>query len=272
MIPIGLWLPEGIAIKNTGWATPVLVGVMMGISGFTLDTGKLQSQSTNLCAIGLVLVSTYCVAPLVAYGLAIGLQPEGNAHFLTAVMLLAAQASSSPLPGADRARPGQSGNRAHLLCCPVRHRRSDAVHSAAQRRGRGGTPGGQHDFKNAEGSHFTCRAWSGAASFLEKTQPFIKGIRLIPQIIILVFVYSGFSVATADSGQHGNRPPHRACLHPRTRSVGLEFWDEPALPAGQRHRHGLVFSGSQKRRNGIYLWERFFGDNPIGRCRSPSIT
>ena len=95
MIPIGLWLPEGgIAIKNTGWATPVLVGVMMGISGFTLDTGKLQSQATNLGAIGLVLVSTYCVAPLVAYGLAIGLQPEGNAHFLTAVMILAAQASS----------------------------------------------------------------------------------------------------------------------------------------------------------------------------------
>ena len=67
MIPIILWLPEGgIAIKNTGWATPVLVGVMMGISGFTLDTGKLQSQATNLGAIGLVLVSTYCVAPLVA--------------------------------------------------------------------------------------------------------------------------------------------------------------------------------------------------------------
>ena len=75
MIPIGLWLPEGgIAIKNTGWATPVLVGVMMSISGFTLNTGKLQSQTTNLGAIGLVLVSTYCVAPLVAYGLAIGLQ------------------------------------------------------------------------------------------------------------------------------------------------------------------------------------------------------
>ena len=35
----------------------------------------------------------------------------------------------------------------------------------------------------------------------------------------------------------------------------------------------LVFSGSQKTLpNGIYLWERFFGDNPIGAgFRWPSI-
>ena len=66
----------------------------MGISGFTLNTGKLRSQAANLGAIGLVLLSTYGIAPLVAYGLAIGLQPEDSAHFLTAVMIMAAQASS----------------------------------------------------------------------------------------------------------------------------------------------------------------------------------
>ena len=43
MIPFGIWLPEGgITIKNTGWATPTLVGIMMGISGFTLNTSKLH--------------------------------------------------------------------------------------------------------------------------------------------------------------------------------------------------------------------------------------
>ena len=41
-----------------------------------------------------MLLSTYGIAPLVAYGLAIGLQPEDSAHFLTAVMIMAAQASS----------------------------------------------------------------------------------------------------------------------------------------------------------------------------------
>ncbi|MEO1861706.1 MAG: bile acid:sodium symporter, partial [Verrucomicrobiia bacterium] len=93
MIPAGLWLPGGgRAIKDAGWVTPVLVGVMMAVSGFTLDTGKLHRQAANLGAILLVLFSTYCVAPAVAYGLALWLQPAGHPHFLTAVMIMAAQA------------------------------------------------------------------------------------------------------------------------------------------------------------------------------------
>ena len=95
MIPAALWLPGGgRAIKDAGWVTPVLVGVMMAVSGFTLDTGKLHRQAANLGAISLVLFSTYCVAPAVAYGLALWLQPAGHPHFLTAVMIMAAQASS----------------------------------------------------------------------------------------------------------------------------------------------------------------------------------
>jgi len=66
----------------------------MAVSGFTLDTGKLHRQAANLGAILLVLFSTYCVAPAVAYGLALWLQPAGHPHFLTAVMIMAAQASS----------------------------------------------------------------------------------------------------------------------------------------------------------------------------------
>ena len=55
MIPAGLWLPEGgRAIKDAGWVTPVLVGMMMGISGFTLDTGKLHRQAANLGAISAI--------------------------------------------------------------------------------------------------------------------------------------------------------------------------------------------------------------------------
>jgi len=55
MIPAGLWLPGGgRAIKDAGWLTPVLVGVMMAVSGFTLDTGKLHRQAANLGAISLL--------------------------------------------------------------------------------------------------------------------------------------------------------------------------------------------------------------------------
>ena len=90
MIPAGLWLPEGgHTIKETGWLTPVLVGMMMAVSGFTMDTSKLHRQAANVGAITLVRFSTYCLAPAVAYGLALWLQPAGNTHFLTAVMIMA---------------------------------------------------------------------------------------------------------------------------------------------------------------------------------------
>ena len=271
MIPIGLWLPEGgIAIKNTGWATPVLVGVMMGISGFTLDTGKLQSQATNLGAIGLVLVSTYCVAPLVAYGLAIGLQPEGNAHFLTAVMLLAAQASSlaSALALTVLARGNQEialiftllSSSLTVVLTPLILQLSVGAEVEL--------PVTSMILKMLQvvilpvvlGHVLRCFLW-------DKTQQFIKGIRLVPQIIILAFVYSGFSVATGQIQGNTEIVLRIALVSTLLHAIllGWNFGMSLLFRLDSGTGTALVFSGSQKTLpNGIYLWERFFGDNPIG--------
>ena len=118
MIPAGLWLPEGgIAVKESGWMTPVLVGLMMAVSGFTLDTCKLHRQAANLGAIALVLFSTYCIAPAAAYGLTLWLQPKNDPHFLTAVMIMAAQASS--LASAIALTMMSGGNRELALVCTL---------------------------------------------------------------------------------------------------------------------------------------------------------
>jgi sodium/bile acid cotransporter 7 len=271
MIPFGLWLPEGgIAIKSNGWATPVLVGVMMGISGFTLNTGQLQSQAANLGAIGLVLLSNYCIAPLAAFGLAAMLQPEGNAHFLTAVMIMAAQASSlaSALALTVLARGNQEialiftllSSSLTVVLTPFILQLSVGAEVVL--------PVVSMIFKMLQVVILPVALGQLLRRFLwYKAQPVIKGIRLVPQLIILVFVYSGFSVATGQI--QGNTEIViriaivSALLHAFLLGwnfgVGLLF----RLDSGTGT--ALVFSGSQKTLpNGMYLWERFFGDNPIG--------
>ena len=200
MIPAGLWLPEGgRAIKDARWATPVLVGMMMGISGFTLDTGKLRRQAASLGAISLVLFSTYCVAPAVAYGLALWLQPTGHPHFLTAVMIMAAQASS--LASALALTVLSRGNQELALIFTLLSSSLTVVLTPLVLQLSIGAsveiPLGQMIFKMLLVVVIPVALGQALRRFLwAKAKPLLKGIRLVPQLIILVFVYSGFSVAT----------------------------------------------------------------------------
>ena len=273
MIPAGLWLPEGgQTIKNAKWATPVLVGMMMGISGFTLDTSKLRRQAASLGAISLVLFSTYCVAPAVAYGLALWLQPAGHPHFLPAVMIMAAQASSlaSALALTVLSRGNQElaliftllSSSLTVVLTPLVLQLSIGASEKVE------IPLGQMIFKMLLVVVMPVALGQALRRFLwAKAKPLLKGIRLVPQLIILVFVYSGFSVATGQINGNADIVLRIVVLSSLLHAILLawNFGVSILLRMDSGTGTALVFCGSQKTLpNGIYLWQNFFGDNPIG--------
>ena len=271
MIPAGLWLPEGgRAIKDARWATPVLVGMMMGISGFTLDTSKLRRQAASLGAISLVLFSTYCVAPAVAYGLALWLQPTGHPHFLTAVMIMAAQASSlaSALALTVLSRGNQElaliftllSSSLTVVLTPLVLQLSISASVEILL--------GQMILKMLLVVVMPVALGQALRRFLwAKAKPLLKGIRLVPQLIILVFVYSGFSVATGQINGNADIVLRIVVLSALLHAILLawNFGVSILLRMDSGTGTALVFCGSQKTLpNGIYLWQNFFGGNPIG--------
>ena len=271
MIPAGLWLPGwGRAIKDAGWATPALVGMMMSISGFMLDTGKLHQQAANLGAITLVLFSTYCMAPAVAYGLALWLQPVDNPHFLTAVMIMAAQASS--LASALALTVLSRGNQELALIFTLLSSSLTVVLTPLVLEVSIGAsveiPIGQMIIKMLVVVVMPVALGQALRRFLwAKAKPLLKGIRLIPQMIILVFVYSGFSVATGQINGNAEVVLRivivSALLHAFL--LAWNFCVSVLLRMDTGTGTALVFCGSQKTLpNGIYLWQHFFGNNPIG--------
>ena len=271
MIPAGLWLPEGgQTIKNAKWATPVLVGMMMGISGFTLDTSKLRRQAASLGAISLVLFSTYCVAPAVAYGLALWLQPAGHPHFLPAVMIMAAQASS--LASALALTVLSRGNQELALIFTLLSSSLTVVLTPLVLQLSIGAsveiPLGQMIFKMLLVVVMPVALGQALRRFLwAKAKPLLKGIRLVPQLIILVFVYSGFSVATGQINGNADIVLRIVVLSSLLHAILLawNFGVSILLRMDSSTGTALVFCGSQKTLpNGIYLWQNFFGGNPIG--------
>ena len=271
MIPAGLWLPEGgQTIKNAKWATPVLVGMMMGISGFTLDTSKLRRQAASLGAISLVLFSTYCVAPAVAYGLALWLQPAGHPHFLPAVMIMAAQASS--LASALALTVLSRGNQELALIFTLLSSSLTVVLTPLVLQLSIGAsveiPLGQMILKMLLVVVMPVALGQALRRFLwAKAKPLLKGIRLVPQLIILVFVYSGFSVATGQINGNADIVLRIVVLSALLHAILLawNFGVSILLRMDSGTGTALVFCGSQKTLpNGIYLWQNFFGGNPIG--------
>ena len=271
MIPAGLWLPGGgRAIKDAGWATPALVGMMMSISGFTLDTGKLHQQAANLGAITLVLFSTYCMAPAVAYGLALWLQPVDNPYFLTAVMIMAAQASS--LASALALTVLSRGNQELALIFTLLSSSLTVVLTPLVLQLSIGAsveiPLGQMILKMLLIVVMPVALGQALRQFLwNKAKPLFMGIRLIPQLIILVFVYSGFSVATGQINGNADVVLRIVVVSALLHAILLawNFCMSVLLRMDSGTGTAIVFCGSQKTLpNGIYIWQHFFGDNPIG--------
>ena len=282
LIPIGMTWPElGKQIKESGHVIPILVGIMLGIAGFTMDTSKLVQQASNFRAVFPVLASTYVLAPLAAFGLARVFAPADEPHFTTAMMIMATQAGS--LASAIALTYMAGGNRELALVCTVLSSSLTVVLTpfilllsiGAQRLlgddvtdvSVGGVfldefPLGTMVLRMVlvvllpVGLGQWMRRW-----FWKRSAAILPTLRIAPQLIILLFVYTGFSAAEE---KLRSRPDLAlqflgACilLHVLLLVVGILVSGWLQLPWPERT--AVVFCGSQKTLpNGMLIWGTFF--------------
>ncbi|MEM7230530.1 MAG: bile acid:sodium symporter [Planctomycetota bacterium] len=279
IIPVGLAWPEGSDhIKELG-LLPYLVGCMLLISGFTLDTSRLVSQSLNWKALTLGLSSTYIVAPLFAYGIArvtapgglSNLQPGTDAYlYVEAIMIAAAQsgtlASSIALTNVAR------GNQELALVLTVASSALTAFLTPLVLEISLGAVVALPLANMVQRMVYVVLVpvivGQIARRFLwESVKPAMKYVKIIPQIIILLFVYRGFGAAanhlTEDLGRAAHILAVCAALHGSL--IGWTWITATLIKVDQGTKAALVFCGSQKTLpNGIFIWEKFFATNPFG--------
>ena len=260
----------GLALKKSDWVIPVFVGIMLGIAGFTMDTSSLVKQATNFRAVVPVLVSIYIFCPAAAYGLAKLLAPAGNPHFLPAMMIMAAHAGS--LASAIALTMMSGGNRELALICTLM---SNGLTFLL-------TPfilelsiGTQVEFPVvkmmlrmvymvlvpiAVGQLLRKYIW-------DKTEPIRPFIRIIPQFIILMFVYTGFASGAAQLQEDADIVLRFlvACALLHVLLLCLNTVISGLLGFKWPERTAMILSGAQKTLpNGIYVWSNFFSTNPYG--------
>ena len=271
LIPVGMLLPEfGLAIKKSKWVIPVFVGIMLGIAGFTMDTSRLVKQATNFRAVLPVLASIYVVAPAAAYGLAKLFAPEDDTEFIAAMMIMAAQAGS--LASAIALTMMAGGNRELALICTLLSNGLTVVL----------TPfilklsiGAEVNFPIGEMMLRMVYIILVPIALGQMLRKFIWGktksiqpvIRVVPQILILIFVYTGFA-SGANQLQKETDIVLRffgACVLLHLLMLGFNGFVSAILRFGWPERTAIIFCGSQKTLpNGIYVWNEFFQTNPFG--------
>ncbi len=271
LIPIGMtWPGPGNIIKANGYVIPVLVGIMLGIAGFTMDTSKLVEQSSNFRAIIPVLASTYILAPLVAYGLSQALAPESDENFLPAMMIMAAQAGS--LASAIALTLMAGGNRELALICTLISNGFTVLLTPFVLELSIGTkvafPISEMIARMALAILLPVAAGQLLRPiFWERARRAHDFIRIIPQFIILMFVYTGFSAATGQLSQDKDLVLRffAACALLHLVLLGANTLLSGALKLQWPDRTALILCGSQKTLpNGIYIWNTFFVSNPYG--------
>ena len=271
LIPIGLLLPEfGVSIKQNKWAVPVCVGAMLGIAGFTMDTSMMVKQSINVRAIAPVIFCTYVLSPAVAYVIARLLSPEGNEHFVTAMMIMAAQASS--LASGIALTMMSGGNKELALVCTLISNSSTVVL----------TP---YLLKLSVNANVGFQVYEMISKMVlvvllpvlighilrkfiwEKVKFIMPVIKLIPQIIILLFVYTGFASGAGQLMTDGSLVIRftTACILLHLILLGFTVLISDMLKLDWPEKTAVIFCGSQKTLpNGIYIWNNFFQSNPYG--------
>jgi sodium/bile acid cotransporter 7 len=271
LIPVGIMAPDaGLALKESGWVIPVFVGIMLGVAGFTMDTSSLVKQAANFRAVVPVLVSIYIFCPAAAYGLAKLLAPAGNQDFLPAMMIMAAQAGS--LASAIALTMMSGGNRELALICTLVSNGLTFLLTPFILELSIGTqvefPVGKMMLRMvfmvlvpiAVGQLLRQSIW-------DKTEPIRPFIRIVPQFIILMFVYTGFASGAAQLQKDSDIVLRFlvACALLHVILLGLNFVISGALGFKWPERTAMILSGSQKTLpNGIYVWSNFFSANPYG--------
>jgi sodium/bile acid cotransporter 7 len=265
----------GEAVRRAEGVLPLLVSTTLFISGFTLRTAHFLEQATRWRPLLLGLSATYLAAPLLGYGLArlFGPSPLSDptgAHFLQAVMLAAAQAGTlaSAIALTVVARGDQElalfltlvSNALTALLTPLILELS--VGAVVE------LPVAEMMGRLALVVLLPVALGQLARRLLWKTAvPILPGLRLVPQLIILVFVYTAFSSASRHLAE---RPQLAlqflgacACLH--TLLLLFTYGASNVLGLAPEARAAVVYCGSQKTLpNGMYLWDRFFPANPYG--------
>ena len=271
LIPVGLWAPgPGLYIKEQGHIIPVFVGLMLGLSGFSMDTSSLVRQAFNWRAIVPVLASTFVLAPVAAYGLALWLSPEGDPHFLPAIMIMAAQAGT--LASALALTMMAGGNRELALVVTVLSNSLTVLLTPfILERAVGATV----QFNTSVmvlrmflivllpiliGQLLRPKLW-------ERTESVRPVLKVVPQLIILLFVYAGFA-SGADKLRQGGELLLRflaACVALHVILLGVMAVVSGLLKLSWPDRTAVILCGSQKTLpNGIYIWSHFFPANPYG--------
>jgi len=271
LIPVGMLAPGfGIAIKQGGWVVPLFVGVMLGIAGFTMDTSQLVKQSVNLRAILPVLFCTYIFAPAAAYGLGRLFAPSGDVNFITAMMIMAAQAGS--LASAIALTMMAGGNRELALVCTLLSNSLTVFLTPYILRI---SIDANIEFQVSEmisrmaivvlvpvlvGQLLRQLIWDKT----ESVRPFI---RMVPQFIVLLFVYTGFASGAGQLMQDGTLVVRffGACIILHLLLLIFMTLVSGFLRLEWPERTAVILCGSQKTLpNGIYVWNNFFQANPYG--------
>jgi sodium/bile acid cotransporter 7 len=265
----------GAAIRQAPLALPLLTATSLFLSSVTLETAGLR-EGADVRGLALGLASTYVVAPLLAIALVRVLGPQDGGgrsegyYFFEAMMIVAAQAGT--IASAPALTLVAGGNQALALLITLSTNLLTSLITPLILRLTVGTvvafPVGQMMREDAlvvllpvvtgQIVHRLC--WSRMGHLL----PVI--VRL-PQMIILVFVYTGVAMAASRLSE---RPAlilsflaTAATLH-----VALLVWNHRSatwLGLSEANRTAVVFCGSQKTLpNGIYLWDKFFPANPHG--------
>ena len=271
LIPVGLWAPgPGLYIKEQRHIIPVFVGLMLGLSGFSMDTSSLVRQAFNWRAIVPVLASTFVLTPVAAYGLALWLRPEGDPHFLPAIMIMAAQAGT--LASALALTMMAGGNRELALVVTVLSNSLTVLLTPfILERAVGATV----QFNTSAmvlrmflivllpiliGQLLRPKLW-------ERTESVRPALKVAPQLIILLFVYAGFA-SGADKLRQGGELLLRflaACVALHVILLGVMAVVSGLLKLSWPDRTAVILCGSQKTLpNGIYIWSHFFPANPYG--------
>ena len=274
LIPLSIvWPRGGAVVREAPGLLPTLVALTIFLSSFGLDLAHLGRQMTELRALSIALLSTYVVAPAIALVLAYALAPaaEPDARYvLEAVMLAASQATT--LASAQAMTIVAGGDAGLSLVLTIV---SNVITVVATPSLLHASLGVSVSFPRREMIEQMAFVVLGPVIVGQLARPLLwraaqrirPVLRFVPQLIILVFVYTGIAAA----GERLTSSPDLALrflvVAAAIHGALLAFTCSISTRLGLRQaaRDAVVLSGSQKTLpNGIYLWDRFFSGNPHG--------
>ena len=273
----GIVVPAlGTAIREHGPLLPLLTATSLFLSGVGLETKGLR-EGADPRGVLLGISSTYVVAPALAVLFAgfwgpsrLGGAGTDGYFFFEAMMIVAAQAGTiASAPALTLVAGGNQG--LALLITLSTNLMTSFVTPLILRLTLGVVVSFPIGHMMLEDSCVVLLpvliAQLVHRRFWGRLRRFSPAIVHTSQLIILVFVYTGVAAAASHLSQ---RPALIVAFVATAASLhgSLLIWNHRAaswLGLSPGNRTAVVFCGSQKTLpNGIYLWSRFFPENPHG--------